>query len=355
MNFKGIDICCPLCRGELDRPSENEWVCRSCSRRFPVLLEIPDLRVFADPYASFEVERAKVKMLAERFNDLDLEGFIDFYYANASKVPAHHAALYKRSLMAGVARARAWLGAWEEAGSTDLAMQLEGHALVEVGCGTAPLLVAAEKYSPRAGVDIALRWLVVAKKRLQEAGLDLPLICACAEALPFPPKTFNCAVADSALEHFTDQPKALDQILRVLKDNGRLFVATPNRFSLGPDPQTGIWAGSLLPESWTAAMVRRQGGVPPKRHLLSAGGLERRLIGAGFQEIRVYPPAIAAEQRAHFSPALRACIALYDLARQLPGLRALLRLIGPLLHAVATRRIPKTQSENLDRMVLKRE
>jgi len=350
MNFKGIEICCPLCRGELDRPAEIELVCRSCARRFPVLLEIPDLRVFADPYASFELERAKVKMLAERFNDLDLEGFIDFYYANAANVPAHHATLYKRSLMAGVPRARAWLGAWEEACGTDLALQLEGNALVEVGCGTAPLLVAAEKYSPRVGVDIALRWLVVAKKRLQEAGLDLPLICACAEALPFPPNTFNCAVADSALEHLTDLPCALDQILRVLKHNGRFFVATPNRFSLGPDPQTGIWAGSLLPESWTAALVRRQGGVPPKRHLLSAGGLERRLLRAGFQEIRVYPPAIASEQRAHFSSAMRAIIALYDLARKMPGVRALLRLIGPLLHAVAKRRDPEKRAENLARM-----
>jgi len=181
----------------------------------------------------------------------------------------------------------------------------------------------------------------VAKKRLQQAGIDLPLICACAEALPFPPNTFDCAVADSALEHFTDQPKALDQILRVLKDNGRIFVATPNRFSLGPDPQTGIWAGSLLPESWTAALVRRQGGIPPRRRLLSAGGLERRLTGAGFQEIHIYAPGIAGEQRAHFSWAMRVLIGLYDLARQLPGLRALLRLIGPLLHAVARRRTPK--------------
>ncbi len=139
MLFQGIEICCPHCREELERPAENEIVCRGCQRRYRVTLGIPDLRVFADPYASFEVERAKAEMLVERFNDLDLEGLIDFYYANASKVPAQHAALYKRSLMAGVARARAWLGAWEEASGTDLAMQLEGNALIEVGCGTGQL------------------------------------------------------------------------------------------------------------------------------------------------------------------------------------------------------------------------
>jgi len=341
MLFKGIPIICPHCRGELEQPAEKEILCRGCARCYRVTLGIPDLRVGPDPYIGFEEEYAKVSKLVEAFPDHEFESFVDFYYANTSVVPPHHAALYKRSLMTGVARARAWLGAWEEAASTDLAMQLEGNALVEIGCGTAPLLVAAEKYSPRAGVDIALRWLVVAKKRLQRAGLDLSLICACAEALPFPPNTFDCAVADSALEHFTDQPRALDQILRALKDNGRIFVATPNRFSLGPDPQTGIWAGSLLPESWTAALVRRQGGIPPRRRLLSAGGLERRLTSAGFQEIRIYAPGIAGEQRAHFSWAMRAIIALYDLARQLPGLRALLRLVGPLLHAVARRRTPK--------------
>jgi SAM-dependent methyltransferase len=346
MIFQNIEIICPICRGELDRPDETEIVCRGCARRFRVTLGIPDLRVAPDPYIGFADEYAKVEKLVAAFNHHDFEGFIDFYYRITSVVPAHHAALYKRSLLAGELRARGWLAMWEEAAGTSLKMDLEDRALLDIGCGTAPLLVAATKYSPRVGVDVALRWLIVGKKRLQAAGVELPLLCANAEALPFKPVSFDVLTLDSALEHFADQPRALDQALRVLRPGGRIFVATPNRFSIGPDPHTGIPAGSLLPESWTAHIVTHQGGIPPKRTLLGAGELRERLERAGFREVKVYLPGIPEEQRAMFSPLLRAAIGVYDLARRLPVLRLIVRLIGPLLHAVARRREEKKQNEN---------
>jgi ubiquinone/menaquinone biosynthesis C-methylase UbiE len=338
MDLRGIELICPICRGELHRPDEKEIVCRGCARRFRVTMGIPDLRVAPDPYIGFDEEYAKVEKLAAAFNDYDFESFVDFYYRNTGVVPPHHAAMYKRSLLAGQARARGWLLMWEEAAGTAMKMDLEGRALLDVGCGTGPLLVAASKHSPRAGVDIALRWLLVARKRLQAAGVDVPLICACAEALPFKPASFDVVALDSAIEHFQDQPRALDQALRVLRPGGCLFAATPNRFSIGPDPQTGIPAGSLLPEKWTAAIVTRQGGIPPKRALLTASSLRERLERAGFREVRVYLPGIPEGQRALCSPLLRAAIAGYELARAMPVLRWILRWIGPLLHATARRR-----------------
>jgi SAM-dependent methyltransferase len=343
MLYNGIELICPICRGELERSEEREIVCRGCGRRFRITLGIPDLRVAPDPYIGFDDEYAKVEKLAAAYNDYDFEGFIDFYYRNTSVVPPHHAALYKRGLLAGEFRARSWLAMWEEAAGVAMKMSLESRALLDLGCGTAPLLAAASNYSPRVGVDIALRWLIVGKKRLEAGKLDVPLICACAEALPFKPSAFDVVTLDSALEHFSDQPRALDQALRVLRPGGHLFVATPNRFSIGPDPQTGIPAGSLLPERWTASIVKRQGGIPPKRTLLSAGGLRARLERAGFREVKIYLPSIPEEQRALFSPLMRAAIAAYDLARSLPVSRQLLRLIGPLLHAVARRREEKKE------------
>ena len=113
MLFKGIPIVCPHCRGELEQPAEKEILCRGCARRFRVTLGIPDLRVGSDPYIGFEDEYAKVGKLVEAYPDHEFESFVDYYYANTSVVPPQHAALYKRSLMAGVARARAWLGEWE--------------------------------------------------------------------------------------------------------------------------------------------------------------------------------------------------------------------------------------------------
>jgi SAM-dependent methyltransferase len=334
----GIELICPHCRGELAQESEREICCRGCARRFRVTLGIPDLRTAPDPYIGFDDEYAKAEKLVAAFPDHDFAGFVEFYYRHTSVVPPQHAALYTRSLLAGVARARGWLVMWEESAGVELALRLERNALLEVGCGTAPLLVAAENYVPRVGVDVALRWLIVAKKRLEQAGLEVPLICANAEALPFAPNSFDYAALDSTLEHIADQRAALDQALRVLRPGGRLYLSTPNRFSLGPDPQTGILAGSWLPESVTARIVRRAGGIPPKRKLLSAGRLARLLAAAGFRGVKIYLPGIPEEQRAHFPAPMRALIAIYDVARKLPVTRSVLRLVGPLLHATARRR-----------------
>jgi len=333
MKFRGIEICCPHCRGGLREQRSDALICTACGREFPVLLGIPDLRVFPDPYIGFEEDRAKAAKLGEYFRDFDFEGFVDFYYANTSVVPPQHARLYKRGLLAAPARADDWLESWE-------ASTGDGRrgALLDVGCGTAPLLVAAKKYELRAGVDIALRWLVVGKKRLADAGLDLPLICACAEALPFRDECFDRVFADSALEHLKDQRQGLSEARRVLRSGGWLFLATPNRFSLGPDPQTGVWAGGWLPERWTAAIVRRAGGIPPQRSLLSVWRLRRLLREARFEQIQTALPGIPARQRALFSPLTRLLIGVYDLLRRLPITKHALYLVGPLLLATARRK-----------------
>ncbi len=346
MNWKGIEIVCPDCRGELERTVEEhedspgEVLCHKCSRRFPVVSGIPDLRVFPDPYITPDEEYAKVRHLASRYDDCDFAGLVEYYYSISPLVPSHHAKKYARGLLAAAARTQLWLEGWEKAaaahglpaGGTDT-HHVTPHWFLDLGCGTGPLLAAARSYPQRAGLDIALRWLVVGKKRLTEAGLDLPLICACTEALPFRDAQFATVAADSVVEHLRDQPLALREVHRVTHPGGRLFLATPNRFSLGPDPQTGLWAGSLLPLSWTQALVSRQGGLPPRRHLLSKWALRRLIREAGFANPFIFLPGVPAEQ-AHFPAAVRAAMSLYDVARRLPLSRQLLHLIGPMLHAV---------------------
>ncbi len=260
---------------------------------------------------------------------------VEYYYSITDVVPPHHAQLYTRGLLAGVPRASAAIDAWERlAGAADAA-EAPLRAL-DLGCGTAPLMVAgSSRYSRIVGVDIAFRWLVVGKKRLADAGLDRPLICACAEALPFPDGSFDRVAGESVLEHVRDQRKALAEAYRVTRPGGYLFLSTPNRYSLGPDPQAGIWAGGYLPESWIAALVRRQGGIPPKRCLLSSRSLRQLIEGAGFDSPRVALPDIPEAQRRHFGRALRAMIGIYQLAKELPIAGPLLLRIGPLLYAVA--------------------
>jgi uncharacterized protein YbaR (Trm112 family) len=176
--FKGIEICCPACRGGL------EWVgnadsalgCRNWGQHYPVICGIPDLRVFPDPYIDMEADRAKGLRVAEQLGSFDFAGLIDFYYSITSVVPPQHAQQYKRGLLAGIPRAETDLRAWEEAASSRGKSSDLGK-LLEIGCRTGPLLVAATKhYQQVVGIDIAFRWLVVGQKRLAAAGLDATLI-----------------------------------------------------------------------------------------------------------------------------------------------------------------------------------
>jgi len=335
MTFKGIALCCPHCRGGLERADTEATAlqCTSCARTFPVVLGIPDLRAFPDPYIDPEEDRAKGRRVGARLDDLTFAELIAFYYSITDVVPPRHARQYTRGLLAGEARAKASLASWQQALGPN---NRPATRLLDVGCGTAPLLAAAAPQFPTVvGVDIAFRWLVVAKKRLAEAGVDAPLICACAEALPFPDGTFDRVVLDSVIEHVRDQHDTLQECQRVMQPGGVLFATTPNRFSLGPDPHTGLWAGSLLPDRWTAAYVRRMGGVPPKRRLLSARTLTRRLREAGFHRPQVMLPDIAPEQRAQFSGLMKHLIDAYQTAKRWPVTRQVLHGIGPLLQAVA--------------------
>jgi SAM-dependent methyltransferase len=353
MIFKGVEICCPHCRGELEENGDGrreELHCQNCKRRFPVLLGIPDLRVFPDPYIDMEADRAKGAHVATRFDELTFSELVDFYYSITPVVPPKHARQYKRGVMAGVPRSEASLSEWEKLVSSN---GRPASSLLEVGCGTAPLLVvASRRFNKLVGVDIAFRWLVVAKKRLAEDGLDVPLICACAEALPFPSHSFDRVVLDSTLEHVRDQSTALAECNRVMRPAGYLFVSTPNRYSLGPDPHAGIWAGGVLPRRVVAWHVRRQGGIPPKRHLLSVRSMTRLIQQAGFSPPGVILPTVAAQHSTQFGRGIKLLINLYHVAKRLPISRRFLRWIGPQLCAVAEKPVGRLELDGASEVPL---
>jgi 2-polyprenyl-3-methyl-5-hydroxy-6-metoxy-1,4-benzoquinol methylase len=316
MIFKGICICCPTCQGDLAASGEPHATL-SC------------------PYIDIEADRAKALRLADHYEALDFPGLVDYYYSVTPAVPPHHAKQYTRALMSGVSRAASALDAWEahdEGGKP-------AETLLEVGCGTAPLLVAAARRTTArlVGVDIAFRWLAIAKKRLAEAGLDLPLFCACAEALPFPSGQFDRVVAESVLEHLSDQRQSVREIVRVMRPGGRLFLSTPNRLSIGPDPHLGIWGGGYLPQAVLDAYARRQGAVPPKRQLLSKAALATLLQAAGLQRIELFLSDVSADQRRQFPVWMRLAIDAYHAAKRLPGTRHALEVVGPIFYGVAER------------------
>jgi SAM-dependent methyltransferase/uncharacterized protein YbaR (Trm112 family) len=342
MIFKGITLVCPSCKGELTHL--ESWLdCAACDRQYPIIAGIPDLRVFPDPYLGFDADREKALKLAGKADGLDFQGMVHYYYANTQVVPAQHAILYSRGLLSAGERARVTLDGWLNQAGLD---GNPGCSILEIGCGTAPLLAAASVNFDRVvGIDIALRWLILGRKRLDELGLDLPLLCACAEALPFPDSSYRYVVSESTLEHLKDQPRALQEAIRVLEEPGFFFATTPNRYSLGPDPQTGIIAGAYLPNRLTAFLVEKQGGIPPKRHLLSGRQLKVLMITAGFEDPSISLPEISHGQQSQFSGLMGRVISVYNRLRTTSLGRWLLLVIGPLLSVVARKYATNTGSD----------
>ena len=115
---------------------------------------------------------------------------------------------------------------------------------------------------------------------------------------------------------------------------GHLFLFTPNRFSLGPDPHMGGLAVGYLPKKWQAAYARRQGAIPPKRNLLWKSSLVRLTSAAGFSKARILLPQISESQRRQASAPIRRLVDLYQALQKLPLTHHMLFLIGPALLAV---------------------
>ncbi len=335
-------LCCPRCKGNL-RDDMNETgeqgtlTCEACNETYPVLHGIPDLRVAPDPYIGIEADRAKGARLAAhvapRWEDLAAH----YYDITLDTVPPAQARLFAAGLQAAQPRAAAALEEWERLSSAPLR---SADALLDVGCGTAPLLAAVgtrdrTRTGICIGIDVAFRWLVVGKRRLANAGVQAHLVCACAEALPFRDECFDVATSQATLENVRDQAKAMTEMFRVLQSNGRAWISTANKHSLGPDPHLGIVAGGLLPDAVAARIARSRGALPPERQLLTRSNIARLLHRASFSNMQFSVPAIPAAQREAAGGLMAIAATVYEIARRQPVLRAALLRIGPTLLVTA--------------------
>lgn len=327
-----LELVCPYCHGELDdRESDDPEVdrilaCSKCSRTFPVILGIPDLRIFPDPYISAEGDHIKGRMLATRFDRVNFVEMVRIYYHITPETPPRDIELNIVRLSNAEGRSRGTMDAWDA-----LFGRVEGDSLLEIGCGTGPLLLAArERFTRTVGVDVSFRWLVMAKRRFADAGVSVPLVAACGEALPFRDETFDVTAMDSYLEITREQPLAVQQAHRVLRSGGRLLVATPNRFSLGPDPHVGVPAGGLLPAGLVNAIAKQRMARPPLRRLLSGGRLRRLLALAGGTS-RVALPPLSDAQLQSVGSVGRMVGHWYNRLRTVPVARQALLIVGPML------------------------
>lgn len=313
---------CPACHGPLDRMEDAAFTCPSCARTFPDVAGLPDLRLDSDRYLDLASERAK----AERLHTVETEPGCDVmrlasaYYAMTDDVVDHRRDRFLRHIAGAEARGSAMAESLPDSGS-----------VLEIGCGTGGLLTASARAGRMViGVDIASRWLVVARRRLADHGLKVGLVAAEAERLPWPDATFDVVAADSVLEHLDDPALALLEWLRVLRPGGSLLVWSPNRFTLTTDPHLNLWGVGWLPRKWVPRYLRLRGRTDWSPRTLSAREAARLAKSSGLDRISVDPPGIPGHWARSRPARERLPISAYALARRFRPARSLLTAVGPL-------------------------
>ena len=118
--------------------------------------------------------------------------------------------------------------------------------VLEVGIGTGlnVPLYDRTRVTTLVGVDPALRWHRLARRRIEAAGIDVQLMGLSAETLPAPDASFDTVVSTYTLCTIPDVAAALREMRRVLKPGGRLLFA---EHGLAPDAGVAAWQRRLNP------------------------------------------------------------------------------------------------------------
>ena len=162
----------------------------------------------------------------------------------------------------------------------DLADLQPGDAVLDVGCGTGTLLLAAEERVGPAGalhgVEPSAEMGERARRKAEERGIDLELVEASADSLPHPPGSFDAVFCTLVLHHMLQavQEGAINEMRRVLRPGGRVVLVDWQR----PKSVVGAITSGLL-------LVHLLHNIGPASAPLEAPGLEPRLRDLGFEDL----------------------------------------------------------------------
>jgi ubiquinone/menaquinone biosynthesis C-methylase UbiE/uncharacterized protein YbaR (Trm112 family) len=325
-SLREVPFFCPLCKGEL-MVLANGYSCKSCSKEYLLHDGIPDFRVFPDPYLDFQEDFKRTEIVLKVLDKFDLEKLLEYYWSFSDITPEDLRPKFIRSAKLGEVRARRTLEVVENA---VFIKDFKPKRVLEIGSGTGNFLaVASERFGEVIGIDIAMRWLHVSRRRFMDLGLPVPpLVCCCAENLPFADNAFDLVVATSTLEFVKDQAKVLSECARALTTSGFLYINSVNRYALARDPYAYLWGVGFLPRKWQEKYVRWRRNATYRTRTFSYREINC-LASQEFGERKFLLPDISPTVVKDFSRFTRSQVNIYLVLKKLPLFSTLLKQIGP--------------------------
>jgi ubiquinone/menaquinone biosynthesis C-methylase UbiE len=109
--------------------------------------------------------------------------------------------------------------------------------VLDIACGTGALVAeVAPRVERAAGLDLSSGMLAIARARLSGAGpgraTNIEFHLGSSDALPFADGEFTALVCTTALHHFPEPQRSIDEMARVLAPGGRVVIGDACRDSL---------------------------------------------------------------------------------------------------------------------------
>ena len=157
--------------------------------------------------------------------------------------------------------------------TAEMAQIKSGDSVLEVGCGTGELTIAAKARAGSSGsvygIDASPEMIEVARSKVAKAAINIEFRVDLIESLSFVDDSFDVVLSSLMMHHLPDdvKRKGLAEVYRVLKPGGHLFIVDIKR------PTT------LL--SWALMALLRHGNV-----YTGVQGLPTMMTEAGFTDIQ---------------------------------------------------------------------
>ncbi len=114
--------------------------------------------------------------------------------------------------------------------TVDLARIKPGDCVLEIGCGTGSLTLAAKKQAGVSGkvygIDIIPGMIEASRRKAAAAGQEITFQPGSIDKIPFPDDQFDAVLCSFMIFHMSAETrrKGMTEIFRVLKPQGRLLV-----------------------------------------------------------------------------------------------------------------------------------
>ncbi|MBB6119997.1 class I SAM-dependent methyltransferase [Nocardiopsis algeriensis] len=207
---------------------------------------------------------------------------------------------------------------YERPAMLELAGDVDGHRILDVGCGSGPLSAELSgRGALMTGIDSSARMIELARKRLGDDA-DLHVLDISGK-LPFPDGRFDDAVASLVLHYLEDWEGPLRELHRVLRPGGRLILSVnhPAAYKLA-NPGADYFATT----QWSTQHIFQQQEAVLRTWHRPLHAMVEAFTEAGFRITRIDEPPVAAHTPRELLP---------------PHLNGRTRFIGFLFFVLSTR------------------